>query len=56
MLCPVQACDWAAHPAEYILGETSHGKYLVMRSGLGFTEYGLVRRLQPARLSQLKAA
>ncbi|EFN57358.1 hypothetical protein CHLNCDRAFT_142731 [Chlorella variabilis] len=36
------ACDWGSHPAEYILSETSTGKYLVMRQGLGFTEYGLV--------------
>ena len=38
----LQACDWGSHPAEYILSETSTGKYLVMRQGLGFTEYGLV--------------
>ncbi|KAL4448032.1 hypothetical protein ABPG75_005251 [Micractinium tetrahymenae] len=36
------ACDWEAHPAECILSQTATGKYVVLRRGLGLTEYGLV--------------
>ena len=39
----LQNCDWEAHPAERILSETASGKFLVMRRGLDFTHYGLVR-------------
>lgn len=37
-----QACDWEAHPAECILSQTATNKYVVLRRGLGLTEYGLV--------------
>ncbi|PSC76676.1 High mobility group [Micractinium conductrix] len=36
------ACDWAAHPAELILSHTKNGHFLVLRKGLGISEYGLV--------------
>lgn len=38
----LQNCNWEEHPAEYILSQTKSGKYLVMRRGLTFLDYGLV--------------
>ena len=34
--------DWTAHPPAAILGETAAGHFIVARTGLPFSEYGLV--------------
>ena len=38
----LQNCDWENHPAQAIMCATVHGKYLVKRKGVDYSDYGLV--------------
>ncbi|KAK9797091.1 hypothetical protein WJX73_009134 [Symbiochloris irregularis] len=37
-----EECDWDKHPAQIILGQTMHSKFIVKRSNANLQDYGLV--------------